>query len=44
MEAEERSLGELGTERGWLVVVVGNAWQQLNITTTEFLYRWTRLA
>jgi hypothetical protein len=25
----------------WLVVVIGNGWQQLNISTTEFLRRWT---
>ena len=25
----------------WLVVVIGNGWQQLNISTTEFLRRWS---
>lgn len=25
----------------WLIVIVGNGWQQLNISTTEFLRRWT---
>jgi hypothetical protein len=25
----------------WLVLIVGNGWQQLNISTTEFLRRWT---
>lgn len=25
----------------YLVVVIGNGWQQLNISTTEFLRRWT---
>lgn len=26
---------------GWPVLVVGHGWQQLNISTTEFLRRWT---
>lgn len=25
----------------WLVVIIGNGWQQLNISTSEFLHRWT---
>lgn len=26
---------------GWLVLIAGHGWQQLNISTTDFLHRWT---
>jgi len=26
---------------GWLVLIAGHGWQQLNISTTDFLLRWT---